>query len=67
MIALTLDHLDLISRAHDSLQAMAGFLDDKDDVNASGTAAILLRIAADLERVGTEASAALQADREANA
>lgn len=67
MNPLTLDHLDTISKAHDSLQAMAHFIDDAHDVNASGSACILLRIAADLERINTEASVLIQADREAGA
>lgn len=65
MTALTLDHLDLISRAHDSLQALAGFVSDNDDETANGLAWILIRIADDLDRVNTEASTARQADHSA--
>lgn len=62
MTALTLDHIDIISRCSLSLKALASLVDDPNDAKTAGLASILERVYQDLDRVSDEGGAALRAE-----
>lgn len=66
MTTLTLDHIDALGSARDSLEALALFIAEIRQEASAGTAAILSHVAADLDRIANEAHTALQAARVAS-